>query len=241
MTLLRGDTRPLYVRASEQLRRLIAEGQFGDGDRLPPESELAAMLGVSRSTVREGLRELELGGMVERVHGRGTTVRASRVVTGLNRLESLESLAATQGWRCGTVGTEIVELPIPRLVAGALELTEGEQGIRLSRVKTRNGTPICEMVSWLPARDMSAARLRRAFESSITELLAGATHSARAAVSAAAASTEEARKLAVASGFPLLVLFETFLDEREQPICWSRNVFVPDAISLEVLRHPVGA
>ena len=241
MTMLRDDARPLYVRASEQLRRLITDGELGDGDRLPPESELAVMLGVSRSTVREGLRELELDGLVERVHGRGTIVRVSRVVTGLNRLESLESLAATQGWTCGTVGTEIVELPIPKLVAGALELTEGDPGVRLARVKTRNGKPICEMVSWLPAHDMSAAALRRAFENSITELLAGTTQSARAAVSAAAASEAEAAKLGVSAGLPLVVLFETFLDAGERPICWSRNVFVPDAISLEVLRYPVGA
>jgi GntR family transcriptional regulator len=241
MTLLRDDARPLYVRASEQLRRFIAEGELGDGDRLPPESELAVMLGVSRSTIREGLRELELGGMVERVHGRGTTVRAPRVVTGLNRLESLESLAATQGWSCGTVGTEIVERPIPKVVAVAMELAEGDPGVRLSRVKTRDGKPICEMVSWLPASNISGAALRRAFENSITELLAGTTHSARAAVSAVAASIEEATKLGVPAGFPLVVLFETFLDEGERPISWSRNVFVPDAISLEVLRHPVGA
>lgn len=241
MTLLRQDARPLYVRASEQLRQFIADGELGEGDRLPPEAELAVILGVSRSTVREGLRELELSGVVERVHGRGTTVRASRVITGLNRLESLESLAATQGWTCGTIGTEIRESPTPKVVAGALEVTEGEPGVRLSRVKTRNGKPICEMVSWLPARDTSAATLRRQFESSITELLAGTTHSARAAVSAAAASPDEAAKLVVPAGFPLVVLFETFLDEGERPICWSRNVFVPDAISLEVLRHPVRA
>jgi DNA-binding GntR family transcriptional regulator len=241
MTMLRDDARPLYVRASEQLRRFIADGGLGDGDRLPAEAELAVMLGVSRSTVREGLRELELNGVVERVHGRGTTVRASRVITGLNRLESLESLAATQGWTCGTIGTEIGESPIPKFVAGALEVTEGDPGVRLVRVKTRNGKPICEMVSWLPAREISAAKLRRDFVSSITELLSGTTHSARAAVSAAAASPEEAAKLAVVAGFPLVVLFETFLDESERPICWSRNVFVPDAISLEVLRHPVGA
>jgi GntR family transcriptional regulator len=240
MTMLRHDPRPLYVQASEQVRRFIAEAELGDGDRLPPESELAVMLGVSRSTVRESLRELELGGVVERVHGRGTTVRAPRVVTGLNRLESLESLAATQGWRCGTVGTEIVESPIPKSVTAALELPDDEPGVRLARVKTRNGKPICEMVSWLPTRDISAAKLRREFVSSITELLAGTTHSARAAVSAAPASAQEAKKLGVPAGFPLVVLFETFLDEGERPICWSRNVFVPDAISLEVLRHPVG-
>jgi GntR family transcriptional regulator len=238
MTLLRDDARPLYVRASEQLRRFIAEGGLGDGDRLPPESELATMLGVSRSTIREGLRELELGGMVERVHGRGTTVRAARVVTGLNRLESLESLAASQGWSCGTVGVEILERPICKGAAAALEAEEGDPAVRLSRVKTRDGKPICEMVSWLPPRVISAAALRREFEDSITKLLAGTTRSARAAVSAVAASDDEAAKLGVAAGIPLVVLVETFLDAGEGPICWSRNVFVPEAISLEVLRYP---
>ncbi|MHB8694880.1 MAG: GntR family transcriptional regulator [Solirubrobacteraceae bacterium] len=239
MSLLRDDARPLYVRASERLRRFIVEEELSDGDRLPPESELAALLGVSRSTIREGLRELELHGRVERRHGRGTTVRVQRVAAGLNRLESLEALAAAQGWACGTVGVEIVERPIPEPVAGALERHEGDPGVRLARVKIRDGKPICEMVSWLSARDTSALELERAFVSSITELLAPRTVSARATVSAVGASSDESVKLGVGEGDALVVLFETFLDDAERPICWSRNVFVPDAISLELIRHPV--
>jgi GntR family transcriptional regulator len=240
MAMLRDDARPLYVRASEHVRRFIAEGGLNDGDRLPPEAELAALLGVSRSTIREGLRDLELRGLVERRHGRGTTVRALRVSAGLNRLESLEALAAAQGWTCGTVGVEIVERPMPQLVAAALDCDAGDPGVRLARVKTRDGTPICEMVSWLAA--ISAAELERTFVSSITELLASRTVSARAAVSAVGASAAEAAKLGVGEGTALVALFETFLDDAERPICWSRNVFVPDAISLEVTRHavPVG-
>jgi DNA-binding GntR family transcriptional regulator len=246
MTLLREDARPLYVRASERLRRFIADEALGDGDRLPPEAELAVLMGVSRSTIREGLRDLELRGLVERRHGRGTIVRAPRVVvTGLSRLESLEALAEAQGWVCGTVGTEIVERSIPPAAASALELSAGSIGVRLGRVKTRDGVSICEMVSWLPAGVISADELRRSFQTSITELLVGSepapVASARAAVSAVGASAEEAAKLGVSAGFPLVVLFETFLDDGGRPICWSRNVFVPDAISLEVIRHPVRA
>jgi DNA-binding GntR family transcriptional regulator len=241
--MLRADSRPLYVRASEQLRRFIADGELVDGDRLPPEAELAALLGVSRSTIREGLRELELQGRVERMHGRGTTVRTAPVITGLNRLESLESLAAAQGWSCGTIGTEVEASPLPKAVAAALEVGDGDPGVRLSRVKTRDGAPICEMVSWLPASVISAAALRAVLKTSITELLLGGAVtqliSARASVSAVGASAEEGGKLGVAAGCPLVVLFETFLDDAGRPICWSRNVFVPDTISLEVKRHPV--
>jgi DNA-binding GntR family transcriptional regulator len=245
MSLLRSDARPLYVRAAERLRGYIEDNKLADGDRLPTEAGLAELLGVSRSTIREGLRDLELRGMVERVHGRGTIVRTPTVVTGLNALESLEALAARQSWQCGTVGTTIEEGPIPEGAARALGVEPGTAGVRLARVKTRDGKPMCEMVSWLSASMLSADTLRASFETSITELLVRSpvAHlvSARAEVSAAPATDDEAAKLGLTRGDPLVVLFETFLDEAERPTCWSRNAFVPDAITLAVTRRPVGA
>ncbi|HWV47856.1 MAG TPA: GntR family transcriptional regulator, partial [Microbacterium sp.] len=48
------------------LERLILEGGLTDGDRLPPERELAEQMGVSRGSLREALRDLELRGLIER-------------------------------------------------------------------------------------------------------------------------------------------------------------------------------
>jgi GntR family transcriptional repressor for pyruvate dehydrogenase complex len=48
----------------EQLEQAIADGHLGAGDRLPPERQLAAALGVSRTSVREALRVLEALGLV---------------------------------------------------------------------------------------------------------------------------------------------------------------------------------
>jgi GntR family transcriptional repressor for pyruvate dehydrogenase complex len=74
------STRPSLVqpikiaRAYEQLAGLLREritsGDLRVGDRLPSESALAAQAGVSRSTVREALRILEQGGLVERASPR---------------------------------------------------------------------------------------------------------------------------------------------------------------------------
>jgi GntR family transcriptional repressor for pyruvate dehydrogenase complex len=47
-----------------QIRGLIEDGQLQPGDRLPSERELARQLGVSRNTVREALRMLEIAGVV---------------------------------------------------------------------------------------------------------------------------------------------------------------------------------
>jgi DNA-binding FadR family transcriptional regulator len=54
-----------------QVEQAIAQGQLGPGDRLPPERELAETFGVSRSSVREALRVLEMFGVVVARRGAG--------------------------------------------------------------------------------------------------------------------------------------------------------------------------
>ena len=55
-----------------RLIALITERQLKAGDRLPPERELAATMGVSRSSLREALRALAMLGVAEMRHGDGT-------------------------------------------------------------------------------------------------------------------------------------------------------------------------
>ena len=57
---------------ASRLIALINERQLKDGDRLPPERELAATMGVSRSSLREALRALAMLGVAEMRHGDGT-------------------------------------------------------------------------------------------------------------------------------------------------------------------------
>jgi GntR family transcriptional regulator, transcriptional repressor for pyruvate dehydrogenase complex len=55
----------LYRQIAEQLRSMIAAGEYAPGTRLPPERDLAAQLGVSRPSVREALIALEVEGYVD--------------------------------------------------------------------------------------------------------------------------------------------------------------------------------
>jgi len=57
-----------------QIQRLIVDGALKPGERLPPERELAARLSVSRSSVRDAIRILELAGLVVPRQGEGTVV-----------------------------------------------------------------------------------------------------------------------------------------------------------------------
>jgi GntR family transcriptional repressor for pyruvate dehydrogenase complex len=60
---------------AKRLLGLIASGALKPGDRLPPERELAQQLNVGRTTVREALKLLTLGGLLEARRGDGTYVR----------------------------------------------------------------------------------------------------------------------------------------------------------------------
>src|ERR1039458_4851273 len=63
----------VYQEVAKQLERRITE-ELKPGDRLPPERELVRMLGVSRGSVRDAIRSLELMGLLEPRQGIGTVV-----------------------------------------------------------------------------------------------------------------------------------------------------------------------
>ena len=55
---LRIEKLPAYIQVADQIRRAIQLGQYVSGERLPPEVDLACQIGVSRTTLREAIRQL---------------------------------------------------------------------------------------------------------------------------------------------------------------------------------------
>jgi DNA-binding FadR family transcriptional regulator len=82
MPLQTVEPQRLYRQIAEQLRALIAAGEFSPGSRLPAERDLARQLGVSRPSVREALIALEVEGVIDVRTGSGIYVRASFAVNG---------------------------------------------------------------------------------------------------------------------------------------------------------------
>lgn len=75
----------VYEEVAKQLERLVLT-KLHPGDKLPPERELAEMLGVSRSSIRDAIRSLEMLGIVEPRQGVGTVVREPSAETLINPL-----------------------------------------------------------------------------------------------------------------------------------------------------------
>src|ERR1700712_4048637 len=93
--------RSLGDSAEQALHNWLAAGRYRQGDRLPPEHEVAAMLGVSRGTLRSALHRLERAGEIVRRQGSGTVVGRMGFPTAfgerLERLEPYSSVARRRG------------------------------------------------------------------------------------------------------------------------------------------------
>ena len=64
----------MYEKVAQQIRGLIRDGLLKPGDKLPPERELAETFQVSRSSLRDAIRSLEVMGLLEPRQGEGTIV-----------------------------------------------------------------------------------------------------------------------------------------------------------------------
>lgn len=114
--------RTAYQQVADQLRELILTGALSAGDRLPPEAELAATFGVSRSTVREALRVLASRDLIRTA--RGTT--GGTFVNTVNFEQVSDYLETSIGLMSGSDGVtiaemlearEVLEVPSARLAA----------------------------------------------------------------------------------------------------------------------------
>jgi GntR family transcriptional regulator len=81
---------PLYQQIAELLIRDIAAGRLIDGERLPPERDMAANLGIAVGTLRQALKSLTEKGLLDRVQGSGNYIRAKADAPSVYALFRLE-------------------------------------------------------------------------------------------------------------------------------------------------------
>lgn len=67
---------PKYIQISELIVRDIAAGRLMDGERLPPERDMAKSLGTSVGTLRKALADLQEKGVLERKQGSGNYIKS---------------------------------------------------------------------------------------------------------------------------------------------------------------------
>ncbi len=135
---------PIYVQITELLVRDIAAGRLIDGERLPPERDMAEELGIAVGTLRKALAELQNRGLLERIQGSGNYVRAISDPKSVYAMFRLELIGGG-----GLPTAEI--LSIDRLPKPADLPTFGTSGEahRIRRLRRLSGRPAALEEIWL--------------------------------------------------------------------------------------------
>jgi GntR family transcriptional regulator len=103
---------PLHEQVAGRLRRAIAEGEAGPGERLPPARDLAAVLGVNSNTVLRALRALRDEGLLDFQRGRGITVAGTAQQGAVvKRVRELVDFCRSQGYQRDEIVQIIQGLP----------------------------------------------------------------------------------------------------------------------------------
>ncbi|MEL6808166.1 MAG: GntR family transcriptional regulator [Pseudomonadota bacterium] len=135
---------PIYVQIAELLTRDIVAGRLIDGERLKPEREMAAELGVSVGTLRKALRDMGEKGLIEAVQGSGNYVRSggdTGTVYAMFRLELLEG--------GGLPRAEVLSLDHMDKPGDLPDFGTSQKGTRIRRLRMLNDTIIAVEEIWL--------------------------------------------------------------------------------------------
>lgn len=228
-------------RLIEDLGVVIAATQAGD--RLPSEPELARKLGVSRATLREGMRTYETQGLIRRRQGSGTyVVRPSQVIeSGLEMLESIETIAERIGLPVSMGSLKIDQRVATSDEAKALSLAADASIIQVTRVIHAEGRPVAYLVDVVPDDLLKPADLNESFTGSVLDIIlqrgTPALLTSRCEINAVTASAEVARSLGIQRGDVLLRFVAYLYATSGRVIDYSFSYFLPGYFRFHVVRR----
>ena len=221
---------PLHHQVYLDLHAALDAGEWRTGDRLPPERDLAGRYGCSLITVRRALADLTREERLERTRGRGTFVRAPRIVRELSSTLSFAQEMELRGLQPRTTLLTARIQPAGEGVAAALLLRSGAPTVHLERLRSAAERPLLLEQAHLSAErfpDLLTADLEHG---SLYDFLAARydcrIERLRETIEPVMPPAREARLLGQSRRTPALLLEGTAFDEGDRPVEFSRT-YVP--------------
>lgn len=229
---------PLYDQLVDLLREKI-ENELEPGALLPSERELSERYGLSRTTVRLALKELETLGLINRKHGKGTFVSdISLEATDLMGSYSFSDQMRSMGRVPETKVLEFEIVEATKSVAEHMGLRLGDKVFRMRRLRSADGIAMMVERSFLPVASFVTLTADDVVSKSLYEVIEQDYHvkirAAEEEFYASIARNGDAAILGIPEGAPVLKLVRTTYSDKNAVIEFTQSVARADQFKYKV-------
>lgn len=228
------------------LKERIVSGAFEEG-RIPSETELAADLGVSRTTIRDALSRLENEGTIYRKQGAGTFVNEPglQIKSRLEEIWSYEQVLEAHGYTPSVRVVEITSEQASGRLADELGVDDGDELVVIEKVFLEDDLPVALTYNRIPAALVTKGINPKSGALPLPELLD--THCDRqlsyylSEIIPVALPSHEADELGVPRRTPTVSFDEIGYDLDNEPVAQSTSFFRDDLLRFRLIRRKAGA
>jgi GntR family transcriptional regulator len=230
---------PYYHQLKVYILNQIDSGVWSPNDKIPSEAEICGYFKVSRTVVRQALKELENEGYLTSRKGKGTFVSGPKIVEGLvQNLSGFTEDMTKRGYRVTNVILAQEAVPASRLVAKYLEIEADSPVIQITRIRNLNNEPVALSTTYVPEslcpelvrEDLSKQSLYDLFENRYGLKIS----KGHRFIGVCLATDEVARLLKVESNVPLIELENVSYLESGRPLEYFHALHRGDVSKFEV-------
>jgi GntR family transcriptional regulator len=230
---------PYYIQLMDLLKDQMSKDKWLPGDQIPGEQDLCKTYGVSRTVVRQALRELEFQGVINRRKGKGTFISVPKISEGLvQNLTGFYQDMIERGHK--PISKVLIQkiVPADEKVAHYLRIQAGTDVIDIQRLRFIDNEPIQLVTTYIPYElcpslvkvDLTNLSLYAFLEKEFGIFPARGQRYIEAVLS----NETEARLLNIKKGAPLLMLDSISYSDSGQPIEYYHALHRGDRSRFEV-------
>ncbi|MER2181393.1 MAG: GntR family transcriptional regulator [Desemzia incerta] len=223
--------KPIYIQIHNKIRKMIEEGKWQVGERIPSERDLAKTFEVSRMTLRQAVQTLVDEGILERRVGSGTYVSSQKVQEKMTGIQSFTETILSQGKTPTSKTVSYHVKPASVSEAEHLNLQNETVVLRMERVRFADDVPICFEVATIPyhlVESLGKKEITSSLYRTLEEKKDIHVGKAEQTISAMLASERTAEHLNIKRGEAILRLKQITYSKDNKPFEYVRTQYVAD-------------
>ncbi|MFP4490956.1 MAG: GntR family transcriptional regulator [Spirochaetaceae bacterium] len=242
MSRIRQNTDPLYLVAKNAIITNILEDTFKE--KLPSEEALCEMLGVSRTTIREALIELQREGLITKLHGTGNLIHKKSLLAKMriDKFSNFEELLESGGYKVRVERSQVRWVSDPTEYGGPVSEEGDSLFLFIEHIHYADDKPaivarIFVRESLLKKEPEDLAMYSGTFRELLDTGSREKTANSIISFEPAGADSIEADILNITENTPLIRWQEKFYSVFDNIICYNRVSFHPTLVNMTLLRR----